>query len=309
MNIVNKRLWYFLAAGLIVILCIVFLATEGLNRGIDFQAGTQLTVSFDQDISKSQLVDELSSLGYTDAAVSLSSRGHYYIQNQEMTNTQINQLKTDLTAKFGNMQMSSETIPQNVADESIRNAGIAVVISILAMLFYIAWTFRKMPSPFRYGVCAVAGLAFDAILTLGIYAILGSLLGWTIDLMFIAGILGLLGYSINNTIIVFDRVRENSARGISSDIEVVTNASIVQTLSRSFNSSITALITLFVLALFVGSAIQNFVVVLIIGTISGTLTSTFLSPELLVAWQKKSWGRLSNRNQANVDLAALKAKN
>jgi preprotein translocase subunit SecF len=162
-----------------------------------------------------------------------------------------------------------------------------------------------MPSPFRYGACAVIGLAFDILVTLGVYSIMGAILGWSIDLMFVAGILAVLGYSINNTIIVFDRIRENTHRGVSTDIEVVANASVVETLGRSFNSSLTVLFTLFVLLLFVGSSIQNFVIVLIIGTISGALTSTFLSPELLVAWQKKSWGSFSGKSSEGT--AKIKA--
>ena len=172
------------------------------------------------------------------------------------------------------------------------------------MLIYIAFAFRKMPSPFRYGACAVIGLAFDILVTLGVYSIMGAVLGWSIDLMFVAGILAVLGYSINNTIIVFDRIRENTHRGVSTDIEVVANASVVETLGRSFNSSLTVLFTLFVLLLFVGSSIQNFVIVLIIGVISGVYTSTFFSPELLVAWQKKDFGSLSNR----PEMTTAKAK-
>jgi preprotein translocase subunit SecF len=177
-------------------------------------------------------------------------------------------------------------------------------VAIIAMLLYIAWAFRKMPSPFRYGVCAVAGLVWDMLVSLGLYAIFGKIFGWQIDLMFIAGILAVLGYSINNTVIVFDRMRENLGKGVSRDVAIVANHSIVETLGRSFNTSITTLIGLFVLALFVGASIQNFVVVLIIGTISGTLTSTFLSPELVVAWEKKEWGRFSRR--ASLEAAKVK---
>lgn len=307
MNIVGKRLWYFLAAGLIVVICVVALATLGLNRGIDFQAGTQLTVSFEEPVTKAQLIEQLETLGYGNAAVSQSSKGHYYIQTQMLTPGEINQLGEDLAVVLGEVQMNSETVPQNIANESIRNAAIAIIIAIVGMMVYISIAFRKMPSPFRYGVSAVAGLAFDVIVTLGVYAILGSILGWTIDLMFVAGVLALLGYSINNTVVVFDRIRENMTRGISNDIEVVANSSILQTLGRSFNSGMTTLFTLFVLALFVGSAIQNFVIVLIIGVITGIFTSTFLSPEILVSWQKKSWGTLTNNN--NNKLMTMKARN
>jgi len=307
-KLVAKRLWYFLAALLIIVICVAFLGIRGLNRGIDFQAGTELTVSFEQTVTKAQLVSALGELGYSSALVSLSSKGYYYVQTRMLTPQETNQIKTDLETRFGTLDMSSDTNPQAVADEQVRNAIIAIVIAVVGMLMYIAFAFRKMPNPFRFGIAAVAGLVFDIVVTLGLYAILGSIFGWAIDLMFVAGVLAVLGYSINNTVVVFDRIRENMSRGISSDMEIVTNYSIIQTLGRSFNSSITSLITLFVLALFVGTAIQNFVVVLIIGVISGAFTSTFLSPELLVAWQKKSWGSLTGSSDKK-DLAAARSRN
>jgi preprotein translocase subunit SecF len=287
MNIINKRKWYFIIVAIISIACIASLAIQGLNRGVDFQAGTQLTISFDQSVTKSQLRTELDNLSFKEATLSQSSAGHFYVQTRELTLVETQKLQADLTAKLGALNLSYESIPQNIATESIRNAMIAVIVAVIGMLIYIAWAFRKMPSPFKFGVCAVAGLAFDILLTMGVYSILGGPLNWSIDLLFVAGILAVLGYSINNTIIVFDRIRENTTRGLSHDIEVVANVSVVETLGRSFNSSLTVLFTLFVLLMFVGSSIQNFVIVLIIGTISGALTSTFLSPELLVTWMKK----------------------
>ena len=220
----------------------------------------------------------------------------------EATKTKI---VTSLTSSLGALQVKEfDNISPMIASETTRNAGIAVIIAILAMLLYIAFAFRKMPNPFRYGFCAVIGLAFDIIIVFGVYSILGAIRGWEIDLMFVAGILAVLGFSINNTIIVFDRIRENMGKGVSRDIEEVTNFSIVETLGRSFNSSLTALITLVVLALFVGASIQNFVIVLMICVVSGVYTSTFLSPELLVAMQKRQWNGSAGKN----GLAAAKAK-
>jgi preprotein translocase subunit SecF len=300
MNIVNKRLYYFIAVALISVICIVALAVQGLNRGVDFQAGTQLTISFTQNVTKDQLKTAVDDLGFKEATVSLSSSGHYYVQTRQLSVAETEQLQSDLTAKLGALTLSYESIPQNIASQAIRMAVIAIVIAIAGMLIYIAFAFRRMPNPFKFGICAVAGLAFDILVTLGAYSIFGGILNWSIDLMFVAGILAVLGYSVNNTIIVFDRIRENSRRGVSTDIEIVANASIAETLGRSFNSSLTVLITLFALLIFVGSSIQNFVIVLIIGTISGVITSTFLSPELLVSWQKKSWGSFSGKSSGSV---------
>jgi preprotein translocase subunit SecF len=298
MNILKRRLWYFLIAGIIAIVFIVSLVTVGIKTGVEFSSGSILTIGFENQVDQSVLIQKLSDLGYKNVVIQQTGAGDYIIRTPELNETTKTQLVNGLTAQLGTMSVKEfDSVSSMIAAETTRNASIAVIIAVIAMLLYIAWAFRKMPSPFRFGACAVIGLAFDLLVALGVYSILGAIRGWQIDLMFIAGILAILGYSINNTVIVFDRMRENTARGISPDIEVVANASIVQTLGRSFNSSITTLITLFVLALFVGASIQNFVIVLIIGVVSGVFTSTFISPELLVSWQKKNWGRFSTKSQ------------
>jgi preprotein translocase subunit SecF len=288
MNIIGKSKLFFIITAVLSIIFIVSLVTVGLKTGVDFSAGTLFTIKFDKAVDRDSLRAQLDTMGYQSATIEPSQNSLYYIRTLQLNQTQINDFQSALTAKFGTSKVNFETVDPVVASEAVRNAGGAVLAAVGAMLLYIAWAFRKMPNPFKFGVCAVAGLAFDVVVVAGIYSVLGKLLNWQVDLMFISGILAVLGFSINNTIIVFDRIRENTGRGISSDIEVVANASIVQTLGRSFNSSLTALFTLVVLILFVGSTIQNFVVVLMIGVISGVYTSTFLSPELLVAWQKRS---------------------
>jgi preprotein translocase subunit SecF len=297
MNIMNKRMWYFLVAGIIAIVCIVSLATVGIKTGVEFSSGSILTIDFEKPVDQNALTQQLADMGYKDVIIQETGDGNYIIRTPELNETTKGQIVTNLTAKLGALSVIEfDSVSSMIASETTRNASIAVVIAVVAMLLYIAWAFRKMPNPFRFGVCAVIGLAFDLLVALGVFSILGALRDWQIDLMFIAGILAILGYSINNTVIIFDRMRENTARGISPDIEVVANASIVQTLGRSFNSSLTTLFTLLVLALFVGSSIQNFVIVLIIGVVSGVLTSTFLSPELVVSWQKKNWGSLTAKS-------------
>jgi preprotein translocase subunit SecF len=311
MNIMSKRIWYFLIAAVLVVVCIAALATLGLKSGVEFSSGSILNVTFDQPVDQNALKQEMDTLGYNRAIIqSAGNSGKDFIIRINASNLDDNgknQLTNTLSSALGTLKMNEfDNVSPMIASETTRNAGIAVVVAIIAMLLYIAFAFRKMPNPFKFGVCAVVGLAFDLLIALGVFSILGAIRGWQIDLMFIAGILAILGYSINNTVIVFDRIRENMARGISPDMEVIANASVVETLGRSFNTSITTLFTLLVLALFVGATIQNFVVVLIIGTVSGVFTSTFISPEMLVAWQKKEWGSLSGR--ANDKMAEAKVK-
>jgi preprotein translocase subunit SecF len=301
MNIVGKRTWFFIITLVLAVIFIASLATVGLKTGVDFSAGTIFDFAFDQPVTRENLKAQLDLMGYKEATIQPSQNNRYFIRTLKLEPTEATAFQNALISKLGSAKVNFESVDPVVASEAVKNAGYAVVAAIVAMLLYIAFAFRKMPNPFKYAVCAIAGLAFDLVVVAGIYSLFGKVLDWQIDLMFISGVLAVLGFSINNTIIVFDRIRENTGRGISPDIEVVANASIVQTLGRSFNSSLTALFTLVVLLLFVGSNIQNFVVVLMIGVISGVFTSTFLSPELLVSWQKRSQkGKTQKLNAANA---------
>jgi preprotein translocase subunit SecF len=308
MNIVGKRSWYFVIAGVLVLISIVALAVFQLKPGLDFASGSLMTVHFDQPVTQDALRQELDTLNYQNATIQQDSAGNYIIHTLELSDADKTQLISNLTAKFGTITggapIAYDKVQKGDAVTAVRNATIAIIVSVGFMLLYIAWAFRKMPNPFRFGICAVAGLTFDVLITLGFYSILGKVGGWEVDLMFVAGILAVLGFSINNTIIVFDRIRENTARGVSPDMEIVANFSIVQTLGRSFNTCITVLFTLFVLSVFVGSSIQNFVTVLIIGVISGVFTSTCLAPEMLVAWAKKG----SKDSAGRTKLVAAKVK-
>jgi preprotein translocase subunit SecF len=167
-------------------------------------------------------------------------------------------------------------------------------------MLYITWAFRKMPKPFHYGVCAIIALVHDVVVVLGIFAILGAILNWEINLMFITGVLAVIGYSINNTVVVFDRIRENLKRGVSGNFEMVVNNSLVETMSRSVNTSFTTMLVVLALLLFVGATIQNFALVLLIGIIAGTYSSLFIAPNLLVIWERGEWGRLILLPQAKT---------
>jgi preprotein translocase subunit SecF len=308
MKIVQKRFTFFIISIILAVVCVVSLAAFGIKSGVEFSSGSILSISFNQPVGQDALKTQIDNLGYKNALINSAGSGgtDFIIRTSTLDEAAKTKIVTSLTASLGELKVNEfDNISAMIAAETTRNAGIAVIIAILFMLLYIAFAFRKMPSPFRYGICAVVGLAFDILIVVGVYAILGAIRGWEIDLMFVAGLLAVLGFSINNTIIVFDRIRENMGKGLSRDIEEVANFSIVETLGRSFNSSLTALITLVVLFLFVGASISNFVIVLMIGVISGVYTSTFLSPELLVAWQKKQFKSTADKSNG---LAVAKAK-
>jgi len=195
-------------------------------------------------------------------------------------------------AKFGPVDEEAkgfENVSPVIAKETARIAGIAVGVAAVGILIYITWAFRRMPMPLRYGTCAVIALVHDVLVVLGLFTILGSFMNWEVNLMFITGILAVIGYSVNNTVVVFDRIRENLRQGLSADFEVVVNTSLVETLSRSLNTSLTTLAVVIALVLFVGVSIQNFAVVLLIGVIAGTYSSLFVAPQLLVVWEQGRW--------------------
>jgi preprotein translocase subunit SecF len=291
-NIIGKRFWYFLISGIIILIGIISLATFGLPSGIEFSSGSMLTVSFEQPVDYAQFKEEITNLGYTDAIIQRTGAGDYLIRTHELTDEDKTNLESALTARFGQLSEAQfNSVSPQVASETAHNAAIAVAVAAVGILLYVTWAFRRMPKPLHYGTCAIIALVHDALIAMGVFSILGAILNWEINLMFIIGLLAVIGYSVNNTVVIFDRIRENLTRGISADFETAVNSSLVETLSRSINTSLTTLIVVLALFLFVGATIQNFVVVLIIGIVAGTFSSVCVAPSLLVVWDKGEWGR------------------
>lgn len=291
-DIIGKRFWFFLISGAIILVGIISLATFGLKSGIEFSSGSLLTIDFEHEVEQAQLNQELSDLGYSNVIIQRTGAGDFLIRTHELSGAEKTRLEDALAARFGNLtEAEFYSVSPMIAAETAQNAAIAVAIAAVGILIYVTWAFRRMPKPFHYGACAIIALAHDALVALGIFSILGGILNWQINLMFITGILAVIGYSVNNTVVIFDRIRENLTLGVSSKFEVVVNNSMVETLSRSLNTSLTTLIVVLALLLFVGATIQNFVAVLAIGIIAGTFSSICIAPGLLVVWDKGEWGR------------------
>ena len=290
-------------SGAVILLGIIFLSIGGLQLGNEFKSGSQLRISFDeQTVSQTELRSTLADLGYPSATIqseiTTSGQGDYLIRTREITGNDKFQLVADLGAKYGAVtELEFNNVSPEVATETGRNAIIAVAVAAIGILLYVTWAFRRMPRPFRYGTCGIIALLHDILVVVGLFAIFGFALDWQINVMFITGVLAVIGYSINNTVVIFDRIRENITRGISNDFEVVVNFSIVETLGRSINTSLTTLIVAVALLLFVGTSILNFAVVLIIGIVVGTYSSLFVAPLLLLAWEKRDWKKISARFQ------------
>ncbi len=292
-SLVGKRFRFLAASGLVLLSGIVSLLVFGLNSGIDFTSGSMLTLSFDQAVTQDELKVELDSLGHGNAIVQTTGEGDFLIRTTQLTNEEKGDLKEDLTEALGPLEeLGFTNVDPIIAHQTAQTAGIAIAIAAVGILLYITWAFRRMPKPFHYGTCGIIALLHDVLITVGIFSILGAVLSWEIDLMFIIGILAVIGYSVNNTVVIFDRIRENVSKDPRADFAELVNSSVFQSLIRSTNTSLTTIVVLLALLLFIGSQIQTFASVMLIGILAGTYSSLFIAPSLLVIWEHREWGRL-----------------
>ena len=298
-DFVGKKSWFSLISGIIIVVGIISLAISQmqlgspLRLGTDFAGGTSMTLQFDPLVEQSQLRQEMADLGYDKATIQ-NAEGNFIIHLRDIKPEEAKRLVEELGGGLGCQVKITDyySASPTVGAETARNAGIAIIVAAIAMLFYIVWAFRRMPKPFRWGTCAIIALIHDVFIIVGIFSILGWLAGVEIDAMFITGLLAVVGYSINNTVVIFDRIRENMSRGISPDFAVTVNSSIVETLGRSLNTALTTMFVLLALFLFGGATIHYFVLVLLLGVIIGTYSSICISSQLLVVWEKGEWSRL-----------------
>ncbi|MBA7661716.1 Protein translocase subunit SecDF [subsurface metagenome] len=291
-DLVGKRFRFFLISAVVILIGIISLLTFGLKMGIEFSSGSLLTVDFEQDVAQGELKEALVDLGYDNVIIQRTGAGDYLIRTEELSAESKAEMEAGLEARFGNLtEPEFSSVSPLIATETVRTAVIAVAVAALGILFYVTWAFRRMPRPIHYGTCAIIALTHDAVVALGVFSILGGILNWQVNMMFITGILAVIGYSVNNTVVIFDRIRENIRLDINVNFETVVNNSLVETLGRSVNTSLTTLVVVLALLFFVGATIQNLVAVLIIGIIAGTFSSICIAPTLLVVWDKKEWGR------------------
>src|SRR4030042_6023201 len=291
-----KRHWFLLAAAIVIIFGIISAVVPGgLKYGIDFKAGISITLGpkEGETLTIGQVRDKLSELGYGQAVIQGLGEGEYFMRMGELSDEEQEQLRGELNS-LGTVE-EFDSVSAAIATETVRNAAIAMGVAIVAMLLYITWAFRKVPSPFRYGTAAVAALVFNLVVTLGIFSIFGRTLGWGIDPMFVTASLAIIGYSVHDTIVVLDRIRENKARGIGADYASTVNFSITETLARSLNTSITTVLAVLAVYLIVGGPIRAFLMAMFVGIVAGTYSSIFVAGTLLLMWEHREWSRILPR--------------
>ncbi len=291
MNLMKYKFWYFILSAAIILPGLYFLLTSGLKLGIDFTGGALLEYKFEKDIDSNKLREDISSQGIEVGQVITSADNTYIIRTKPVEQNKINKLKENLNEKFGKVEERRiEFVGPVIGSELRQKSLIGVSLASIVIVLYIAFSFRKVPKPassWRFGIAAVLALIHDILVVVGAFAILGKVLGVEVDTLFVTALLTVIGFSVHDTIVVFDRVRENLTKNIGRKFVDVTNLSIVQTLGRSLNTSLTVVFVLLALLLFGGESLRWFVVALLVGIISGTYSSIFNATALLVWWEEK----------------------
>ncbi len=304
MNIVSKRRWFYLLSAIILVPSIISLSIPpSLFLGIEFTGGSTISVKFDEPVSESNVRNILNKLNHSEAIIQPSGDNEFFIRLSRLregsseqgirSEREVIEEAFEVITTVARLDVAS--VSGVIASDTVRNAFIALVVASIAILFYITWAFRQVPNPFRYGVAAIFALIHDVLVVLGIFSILGKLMHLEVNAMFITGLLTIIGYSVNDTIVVFDRIRENVSLSPAERLERNVNTSLLQTLGRSMNTSLTLLITVLALLLLGGESIRNFLLVLMIGLISGTYSSICVASQILVSWELGEIGRTLRR--------------
>ncbi|MFH1524519.1 MAG: protein translocase subunit SecF [Chloroflexota bacterium] len=311
MNIIKRRYLYFLISLLIIIPGILALIFWKLPIGIDFTGGSLLEVQFNSGVAPAiedvaKVYNEFSTPGINiaDPVVQPLGTDSLSIRSREMDDATKTLVVTALKDRFGggeDVMISNFTqVSPAVGQEVARAAAVAVAMAAIAILIYIWYAFRKVNHAFRYGTAAIIAMLHDVLVVVGAEAILGHFLNWQVDSLFLTALLTVIGFSVHDTIVVFDRIRENSNIYRRVGFETIVNHSVVQTLDRSINTQLTVMITLLALALFGGASIRHFVVILLVGVFSGTYSSIFNASPILVVWENKEWRNWFRRKPATA---------
>ena len=293
-DLVTNRRWFFIISAIFIVAGLVCLAIFGLKLGIDFSSGTAMTLHLDRQAELGEVRQELSKLGHGEAIIQSAGKGDFFIRLREISPEETQALLTSLEAGLNTKATMSSlySVSPILTRGTTRNTMIAVIATTLGILLYMLWAFRRMPNPVRWGACAVAALAHDILIVILVFSILGQVAGVEIDASFVTGLLAVVGISVNNIVVVFDRIRANLKRGTASNFDMAVNSGITESIVRSLNTGLATLLVIVALYLLGGTTIRNLVLVLLVGIATGIYTSICIAGQLLVAWDKTNLRRL-----------------
>ncbi|NCU41286.1 MAG: protein translocase subunit SecF [Candidatus Moranbacteria bacterium] len=285
--IIQKRKYFYILSLTLFGMSMIALSLWGLRLGIDFQGGTLMEIRFSENIEKQKLEEALSGLELQSISLQQGENNSFlvrYLSSDEVKNEQVRIALIGIheSAEIIRTDFFGSSVSKELTEKAIE----AVIVASIVIALYIAWAFRKLSRPipsWQYGLGALIALLHDVIITLGIFSLLGNFFTIEIGIPFIAAILTVLGYSVNDTIVVYDRIRENLLRHSGKeDFESIINRSVLETIGRSINTSMTVVVVLLAIILFGGTTIFAFSLALLIGIIIGTYSSIFVASALLV---------------------------
>ena len=292
MNLLGKRYLFFALSALVILPGLIILATGGLPLSIDFTGGSLLEVTFSgQTPSTEEILSVYDKANIKDATVQTTETGNVVIRSEFLDNDKRDALLTTMSASFGETTVQRfDSVGPSIGEQVTSRAAMAVGVAALLVVIYIAWSFRGVKGAYRYGISAILAMLHDVALIFSVTAIGGIFFGWEIDSLFLTALLTVIGFSMQDSIVVFDRIRENSSALRRLNYETLVNHSIVQTLQRSINTQLmTVEFLLLALAFFGGVTLRQFVIVLLVGLMSGTYSSIFIAAPVLVVWEQQEW--------------------
>ncbi len=280
----SKFIWfYFLLSGFVIIPGIFSLINWGLRPSIDFTGGTLLEVSLQKSLSSGTITDLATSHGLTLASLQQSGAATYLLRFKPEKGENILAFQTALASASGKLQISrTETVGPILGKELLTKAVWAAIVAVIAILLYIAYAFRN----FRFGIAAIIALIHDLLVVLGSFSLLGHFLGVEVDTLFVTAFLTTMSFSVHDTIVVFDRIREYQRRDDRTPFDDLCNRALTETMGRSLTNSLTIILMLLALVLMGGSTVKWFMVALLIGTTSGAYSSPFIATPVLILWEK-----------------------
>jgi preprotein translocase subunit SecF len=304
LDIVGKKYYFFGLSLLVIIPGLIAIALWNFPLAIDFTGGSLLQIQFTSGTvpADTQVLQVFSQFGFPDSQVQTAENNTLIIRSKAMDNAVQANIVQALQKQFNTTitVQSFNSVGPAVGAEVTRQAALAVAAAAVVITLYITFAFRGVPNAFRYGVSAIIAMIHDILVVVGTEALLGHFLHWEADALFLTALLTVIGFSVHDTIVVYDRIRENANIYRRIPYETLVNHSIVQTLVRSINTQLTVLITLLALSLFGGTTIRHFVVILLIGVFSGTYSSIFNAASILVVWENKEWKHWFRRDKSEA---------
>ena len=299
-DILSKRYLYFAISLLVIVPGLILLAVNGLPLAIDFTGGSLLEVQFagGSQPENAEIIRLYEDAGIDDAQVQTTDSGTFLIRSPFLANETRDVILNEMRALSGGevSVIRFDSVGPSIGAAVASRAALAVAAAALAVVVYITFAFRKVPNAFRYGVCAIIAMIHDVAVVFSMVGFGALLFDWDIDALFLTALLTVIGFSVQDKVVVFDRIRENSAILRRLDYETLVNHSIVQTLQRSINTQLmTVEFLLLALALFGGVTLQEFAAILLVGLFSGTYSSIFIAAPILVLWEKEEWNNWFRR--------------